>query len=139
MGTPRDVQVVLAHADPGVRRRFTRVLSHVGHHVVAVDAVDAAVERCRERPPDVVLVDAALCRDDEQELLAALKGDPEAYRSAVVLLERHAREAGVRTIRLETNRALSEAIALYRTSGYREVERFNDEVHAHHWFAKSLG
>jgi diguanylate cyclase (GGDEF)-like protein len=82
------VQVVLAHADPGVRRRFTRVLSHVGHHVEAVDAVDAAVERCRERPPDVVLVDVELCRDEEQEFLAALKGDPEAYRSAVVLLER---------------------------------------------------
>jgi two-component system, cell cycle response regulator len=29
-----------------------------------------------------------LCRADQQELLAALKGDPEAYRSAVVLLER---------------------------------------------------
>ena len=54
----------------------------------AVDAADAAVERCREQPPDVVLVDVELCRDDEQELLAALKGDPEAYRSAVVLLER---------------------------------------------------
>ena len=88
MGTTRDVQVVLAHADPGVRRRFTRVLTHVGHHVEAVDAVDAAVERCRRRPPDVVLVDVALCRDDEQELLAALKGDAEAYRTAVVLLER---------------------------------------------------
>ncbi len=88
MGTPRDVQVVLAHADPGVRRRFTRVLSHVGHHVEAVDAADAAVARCRERPPDVVLVDVELCRDEEQEFLAALKGDPEAYRSAVVLLER---------------------------------------------------
>ena len=54
----------------------------------AVDAADAAVERCREQPPDVVLVDVELCRDDGQELLAALKGDPDAYRSAVVLLER---------------------------------------------------
>jgi len=60
-------------------------------------------------------------------------------RRLLTELERHAREAGVRTIRLETNRALSEAIALYRTAGFREVERFNDEVHAHHWFAKSLG
>jgi DNA-binding MarR family transcriptional regulator len=59
-------------------------------------------------------------------------------RRLLAELERHAREAGVRTIRLETNRALSEAIALYRTSGYREVEPFNDEVHAHHWFAKEL-
>jgi two-component system, cell cycle response regulator len=83
------VQVVLAHADPEVRRRFARVLSHVGHEVQSVEAAEDAVARCRERPPDVVLVDVALCRDSELELLAALKGDPEAYRSAVVLLERH--------------------------------------------------
>jgi two-component system, cell cycle response regulator len=35
-----------------------------------------------------VLVDVELCRDDDEALLAALKGDAEAYRSAVVLLER---------------------------------------------------
>jgi diguanylate cyclase (GGDEF)-like protein len=83
------VQVVLAHADPGVLRRFTRVLSHVGHDVQALASADAAIEACRERPPDVVLVDVELCRDHGQELLAALKGDPDAYRTAVVLLERH--------------------------------------------------
>ncbi len=82
------MQVILAHADPGVRRRFTRVLSHVGHDVDAVDTAEAALERCRAAPPDVVLVDVELYREDEQGLLAALKGDPEAYRSAVVLLER---------------------------------------------------
>jgi DNA-binding MarR family transcriptional regulator/ribosomal protein S18 acetylase RimI-like enzyme len=54
-------------------------------------------------------------------------------------LERHARAAGVRTLRLDTNRALTEAIGLYRAAGYEEIERFNDEPHAHHWFAKSLG
>ena len=41
-------------------------------------------------------------------------------------------------IRLETNRALKEAIRLYRTSGYREVAAFNDEQYAHHWFEKQL-
>ncbi len=82
------MQVILAHADPGVRRRFTRVLSHVGHDVDAVDTAEAALERCRAAPPDVVLVDVELYREDEEGLLAALKGDPEAYRSAVVLLER---------------------------------------------------
>ena len=79
--------MVLAHADPGVRRRFTRVLSLVGHDVRAVEAAEEAIARCRDHPPDVVLVDVELCRDAERELLAALKGDPEAYRSAVVLLE----------------------------------------------------
>ena len=41
-------------------------------------------------------------------------------------------------LRLETNRALTEAIALYRRSGYREVAAFNDEPYAHHWFEKRL-
>jgi DNA-binding MarR family transcriptional regulator/GNAT superfamily N-acetyltransferase len=53
-------------------------------------------------------------------------------------LERHAREAGVCLLRLETNRALREAIALYRASGYIEVDAFNDEAYAHHWFEKHL-
>jgi DNA-binding MarR family transcriptional regulator/GNAT superfamily N-acetyltransferase len=53
-------------------------------------------------------------------------------------LEHHAAANGVRTIRLETNRALVEAIGLYRSAGYREVAAFNDERYAHHWFEKRL-
>ncbi len=53
-------------------------------------------------------------------------------------LERHARANGGTAIRLETNRALVEAIELYRSSGYREVEPFNDLPFAHHWFQKKL-
>ena len=53
-------------------------------------------------------------------------------------LERHAREAGVRVIHLETNEVLEEAIALYRRAGYTEVAPFNDEPYAHHWFEKRL-
>ena len=60
-------------------------------------------------------------------------------RRLLAELEDHAREAGVRTLRLDTNRALTEAIGLYRGAGYEEIERFNDEPHAHHWFAKRLG
>jgi len=59
-------------------------------------------------------------------------------RRLLAELERHAHEAGVTTLRLETNRALTEAISLYRASGFTEVESFNDEPHAHHWFAKTL-
>jgi ribosomal protein S18 acetylase RimI-like enzyme len=53
-------------------------------------------------------------------------------------LERRARMAGARIVQLETNCALTEAIALYRRSGYVEVPRFNDEHYAHHWFRKQL-
>jgi DNA-binding MarR family transcriptional regulator/N-acetylglutamate synthase-like GNAT family acetyltransferase len=53
-------------------------------------------------------------------------------------LEAHARQAGVAVLRLETNRALTEAIELYRRAGYEEVEAFNSEPYAHHWFEKRL-
>ncbi|MCU1418329.1 MAG: MarR family transcriptional regulator [Schumannella sp.] len=53
-------------------------------------------------------------------------------------LESQAAGHGIRTVRLETNRALTEAIALYHHAGYREVARFNDEPHGDHWFEKEL-
>jgi DNA-binding MarR family transcriptional regulator/N-acetylglutamate synthase-like GNAT family acetyltransferase len=59
-------------------------------------------------------------------------------RRLLAELEAHAAARGVRTLRLETNRALAEAISLYRAAGYREVAPFNDEPYAHHWFAKTL-
>jgi hypothetical protein len=33
---------------------------------------------------------------------------------------------------------LTEAIGLYRAAGYDEVDAFNDEPYAQHWFAKTL-
>jgi DNA-binding MarR family transcriptional regulator len=53
-------------------------------------------------------------------------------------LEQRAADAGARTVRLETSNLLVEAVALYRSAGYREVPAFNDEPFAHHWFAKEL-
>jgi DNA-binding MarR family transcriptional regulator/GNAT superfamily N-acetyltransferase len=53
-------------------------------------------------------------------------------------LEEAGRDIGLRTLRLDTNRALAEAQALYRREGYREVERFNANPYAHCWFEKRL-
>jgi DNA-binding MarR family transcriptional regulator/GNAT superfamily N-acetyltransferase len=53
-------------------------------------------------------------------------------------LEQRASETGATAIRLETNAALVEAIAMYRAAGYVEVEAFNDEPNADHWFEKRL-
>jgi DNA-binding MarR family transcriptional regulator/GNAT superfamily N-acetyltransferase len=60
-------------------------------------------------------------------------------RRLLAELEARAAAHGVRVLRLETNRALGEAIGLYRAAGYREVTAFNDEPYAHHWFEKSIG
>jgi DNA-binding MarR family transcriptional regulator/GNAT superfamily N-acetyltransferase len=58
-------------------------------------------------------------------------------RRMLAELEERAAASGARSFRLETNRALGEAIALYRSAGYREVARFSDEPYAHHWFEKT--
>jgi GNAT superfamily N-acetyltransferase len=53
-------------------------------------------------------------------------------------LEDCGRSHGVRLMRLETKDVLTEAVQMYRTSGYREVAAFNDEPYADHWFEKPL-
>jgi DNA-binding MarR family transcriptional regulator/GNAT superfamily N-acetyltransferase len=53
-------------------------------------------------------------------------------------LEARASAHGADKVRLDTNRHLTEAIAMYRSAGYVEVPRFNDEPFAHHWFEKEL-
>jgi len=53
-------------------------------------------------------------------------------------LEALARARRLPRLRLETNKALTEAQSLYRRNGFREVAAFNDEPYAHHWFEKAL-
>ena len=59
-------------------------------------------------------------------------------RRLLAEIERRSAEAGAPCVRLETNAALTEAIGLYRSAGYTEIEPFNDEPYAHHWFEKQL-
>lgn len=60
-------------------------------------------------------------------------------RRLLAALEDEARALGLSRIRLDTNRVLAEAQALYRKAGYREIARFNDNPYAHFWFEKALG
>lgn len=59
-------------------------------------------------------------------------------RRMLLALEAEARTLGLTALRLETNRALEEAIRLYRSAGYVEVPAFNDDPYADHWFEKRL-
>jgi DNA-binding MarR family transcriptional regulator/GNAT superfamily N-acetyltransferase len=60
-------------------------------------------------------------------------------RRLLTELENLAAAEGAHAVMLETNKSLTEAISLYRSAGYREVDAFNDERYAHHWFVKQLG
>lgn len=59
-------------------------------------------------------------------------------RRMLAALEDQSRALGFTKVCLETNRTLTEAIDLYRRSGYAEVAPFNAEPYAHHWFEKHL-
>lgn len=60
-------------------------------------------------------------------------------RRLLLALEKEAADLGIALLRLETNRSLHEAQALYRRNGYREVVAFNDDPYADHWFEKRIG
>lgn len=53
-------------------------------------------------------------------------------------LEQLARDVGFKRVKLDTNRTLVEAQAMYRKRGYREIAPYNDNPYAHHWFEKAL-
>ncbi len=53
-------------------------------------------------------------------------------------LEEFARQSGAARVVLDTNRALSEAQAMYKARGYREIARYNDNPYANHWFELML-
>jgi DNA-binding MarR family transcriptional regulator/GNAT superfamily N-acetyltransferase len=60
-------------------------------------------------------------------------------RRLLLALEKEAAGLGMALVRLETNRGLHEAQALYRRNGYQEVAAFNDDPYADHWFEKQIG
>ncbi|XVJ79509.1 bifunctional helix-turn-helix transcriptional regulator/GNAT family N-acetyltransferase [Streptomyces sp. JH002] len=53
-------------------------------------------------------------------------------------LEARAAGHGYDTLRLDTNKVLTEAIRLYHAYGFTEVPAFNTEPYAHHWFEKRI-
>lgn len=59
-------------------------------------------------------------------------------RHLVERLSAEAASRGMAMLRLETNDSLFEARRLYETAGFVEVEPFNDDPYAQHWFQKDL-
>jgi DNA-binding MarR family transcriptional regulator len=53
-------------------------------------------------------------------------------------LESIAAQHGRDTLRLDTNKALTAAISLYRSAGFYEIPAFNDEPYAQFWFEKRI-
>lgn len=59
-------------------------------------------------------------------------------RTLLIELEARAVGLGARVVVLDTNATLEAAQALYRSSGYDEIEPYNENPNATHWFGKNL-
>jgi GNAT superfamily N-acetyltransferase len=59
-------------------------------------------------------------------------------RGLLAALESAAAELGCRTVRLDTAAYLTEALPLYKSSGYVEIPAYNDNPYAAHWLEKHL-
>jgi len=59
-------------------------------------------------------------------------------RALLTELERRAAELGATDVVLDTNERLAAAQGLYRSAGYQDVEPYNDNPNATHWFRKVL-
>ncbi len=77
------MRVVVAHGRTGERRRFQQVLSAAGHEVTECDCAVDAFDCCQHWRPDVAVVDTEAGRG----LLDRIKGDADAFRTAVLLVE----------------------------------------------------
>ena len=53
-------------------------------------------------------------------------------------LEDHARALGCNVVRLDTNSVLTDAVAVYRRAGYRDIPRYNTNPYADTFFGKDL-
>ena len=59
-------------------------------------------------------------------------------RRLLAFLEGEIQASGRSWVVLDTNKALTEAIAMYRSCGYESIDRYNDNPYAQLWFAKQL-
>jgi len=115
----------------------------------ALDEADAAFNEPSGRfvvarlDGEVVGCGALLWVDHETAEIKRMWVDPQQRgiglgRRLLGHLEGEASRAGRSRVVLDTNETLTEAIAMYKATGYVAIERYNDNPYAHHWFVKQL-
>jgi GNAT superfamily N-acetyltransferase len=123
---------------------LARVSDHLGAGELAKPSDESAASDSSDRSAPAV--GCVALRLDNQRRVGEIKrmwvcADARGIglgRRLLEALEHRARDLGVERLRLETNRTLIEAHALYRASGYREIPLFDDEPYAHLAFEKRL-
>ncbi len=116
-------QAFMAEADPSSSRSEIFVVAYRGTEVVGCGGVQSLEDGVGE-------IKRMWVADSMRGLGIG--------RRLLVDLESRARDAGHSIVRLDTNTALNEAIAMYESAGYYGIERYNDNPYARLWFEKVL-
>ncbi len=147
---------VVDPASPGAQRALGRYLAELASRFPEEFDAAAALAEAGDcfRPPqgvfvvagpvdDPVACGAVLFLDGQRGEIKRMWVSPTTRGQGVATsllsyLEEVVRQSGRAQVVLDTNRALTEAVALYEKRGYLPTVRYNDNPHAHLWFNKSL-
>ena len=141
-----------------MRQYFEELDRRFAQGFLVGEAMDAAMDEAADRyvPPKgafllgedseegtIIACGAVVYLDPDTGEVKRMWVAPEARgsglgRQLLGRLEDEARRAGCRSVVLDTNAVLVEAVELYGRAGYRPVEPYNDNPHADRWFRKSL-
>lgn len=84
VGDPR--RILVADDDEAIRRMLARALAPLGHVVEEAADGQAALDRCAEAVPDLLLLDLMMPRVDGFEVLRRLRAEPRTRALQVVVL-----------------------------------------------------
>lgn len=79
-------RVLLLDDQPASIRLITTLLEHQGHKVTAASSTETALAICRERRPDLILIDTLASGGNSLDFLHELKQDPPLARIPAIFL-----------------------------------------------------
>jgi DNA-binding response OmpR family regulator len=86
METTMAIRVLITEDEPNIVESLTFILQRAGYEVSAVLDGEAAVQRLRSDPPDIMILDIMLPKMNGFEVLKLIKTDPVLKSLPVVIL-----------------------------------------------------
>ena len=90
-------RIVVADDDIDIRELVEFKLSTMGHEIVAVGDVGAALEACRAHKPDLAVLDVMMPGVSGLDAIRMIRSDPDLLDLPVILLTARAQESDVET------------------------------------------
>ena len=85
-GTALGARVLIAEDEANLVESLTFILARDGHEVSSVADGEAALQRLRSDPPDLMILDVMLPKLNGFELLKTLRADPQLKQLKVIVL-----------------------------------------------------